>query len=67
MMPKEIPEARKIILRSMAKDCDLSKLKSEIVLRKQNKKLFQTAIEQEDVAIAEYEYMILVQEARVGG
>lgn len=62
-MTLEISEARKVILRRMAKDCDLPKLKAEITLREQNKKLFAAAIDKEDVAIEEYRYMILVREA----
>jgi len=62
----EISDARKVILRAMALDCDLEKLKSEIILRQHSMKIFQEAIEKEKVSIAEYEYMIAVRETRSG-
>jgi len=58
-----ISEARKAVLRVMARGCNLQKLKDEIVLREKNKLLFQNAIDQEDATISEYRFMIEVKEA----
>jgi hypothetical protein len=65
--PSEIGDARKKVLRAMARDCNLQKLKEEISMRERNKLLFLDAIEKEDVTIAEYEFMIAVREATIGG
>ena len=63
-MGVEISEERKVILRAMAGDCDLQKLKDEIAVHRGNIGNFRVAIQQEFVTIAEYEYMIAVREAR---
>lgn len=66
-MPQGISDARKSVLRAIARGCDLQKLKDEIVLRERNKALFRRAIDQEDMTIAEYRFMIEVKEETGAG